>query len=960
MPYAAPNVETIDTGIDYHFMGRGVAVMSDGKLLHMVQDRAENFQNLQWYRVNADGTGSTSVINKSISGSSQTRVPCSFVVDASDNIHCVYVLNDTTVMYSRWDLSGTYAEATDVTAFTVTGRAYYVDIAVLDSGAVCIAALRGSGTTSELVYCIRRTGGAMGSAVTKTLDNAYVFGTNTSYKYGYLSIAEDLAGATSNVQRVVFMLTPAAFTKHKIYGAEVNISTGAEVSFKTIETNGLSQQSTAYVKGQIFATASDQWTFGAVTGSGGSARGHAGRISWTGYTIPASMITLEPNVYNNSVDAVYNKSRDVSCLGDKIYIHVSYVLSSTYWGMTKCARISGNSFSWGNTKESAFLSGNVIRDMIAGASRNFSQKKVAYSLQSWNDGVTTCSRYLIINLPPGTGPTPTKPADGATVNSNFPTVGATVTLPPQSTLYKLSAKMATNVGMSANVKTFDFPDSMFRTSGQYSEYVTPSGSALNQQTWYVQLAYVDEYGVMGAYGAINDFTVAHPPSVSGLNPAAGLIQTRLTTPGNLFKWDFFDTSPDNTQTAYQIIIEENATGAAVADTGKVTSTVSEAQIVIPSGNIGDILRWKVRVWDNDDVASAYSGYSLCQFNNPPAVTIVTTSFTSPSPLIDWTVTNGTAGGQVAYRVIVVDGADSSTAYDSGVITSATTEHQIPNTVHPIIRTHTYGVAVLVYDAVGLQGGDIDTGIVATWTPPAQPSFSVDSSQYAATGAVVVTWTNAAQHANFVWYRVYRRVPGEDWVLVAHRTDVTATMTAVDIYASAQEQNDYIVTQARELGGVDIESDFTTIASTTPVTDGYHVTAPENQGLEYTDMIASGYLNFRIEHVKTDSFSDEREEAIINLVGKGRHRDVGTDFGVMGTITASLQGLGQVLSPRQERMLLEKLRAESVMCIFKNPFGDVWELVLGQLQFDRLAGVGTQEFNEVTIPYMEVSKSASDL
>jgi hypothetical protein len=38
---------------------------------------------------------------------------------------------------------------------------------------------------------------------------------------------------------------------------------------------------------------------------------------------------------------------------------------------------------------------------------------------------------------------------------------------------------------------------------------------------------------------------------------------------------------------------------------------------------------------------------------------------------------------------------------------------------------------------------------------------------------------------------------------------------------------------------------------------------------------------------------------------------------------------------------------------RNPFGDVWLVSLGDVQVDRVAGVGTNEFSDITVPYREV-------
>jgi hypothetical protein len=61
-----------------------------------------------------------------------------------------------------------------------------------------------------------------------------------------------------------------------------------------------------------------------------------------------------------------------------------------------------------------------------------------------------------------------------------------------------------------------------------------------------------------------------------------------------------------------------------------------------------------------------------------------------------------------------------------------------------------------------------------------------------------------------------------------------------------------------------------------------------------------------------------------------------------------------LTAAQQRIALEDMRAGSVTCKLRTPFGDIWDVAMGDIQINRIAGVGTNEYFEVTIPYSEVS------
>lgn len=57
--------------------------------------------------------------------------------------------------------------------------------------------------------------------------------------------------------------------------------------------------------------------------------------------------------------------------------------------------------------------------------------------------------------------------------------------------------------------------------------------------------------------------------------------------------------------------------------------------------------------------------------------------------------------------------------------------------------------------------------------------------------------------------------------------------------------------------------------------------------------------------------------------------------------------------RQQKQDLTNLKAQLTYLYLRNPFGDVWKVSTGNIGFTRVAGVGTSEFTDATIPYREV-------
>lgn len=112
------------------------------------------------------------------------------------------------------------------------------------------------------------------------------------------------------------------------------------------------------------------------------------------------------------------------------------------------------------------------------------------------------------------------------------------------------------------------------------------------------------------------------------------------------------------------------------------------------------------------------------------------------------------------------------------------------------------------------------------------------------------------------------------------------------------------------------------------------------------------LTVTLHNVTSDSFSDEREEEAINLIGKGRHVDYGTNFGKIGSLSAQLRDDGTTTA-RQKKQAIENLKNSNSWVTMETPFGDAFKVSLGVLQFNRVPGVGSQEAIDVTIPYSEV-------
>lgn len=558
-----------------------------------------------------------------------------------------------------------------------------------------------------------------------------------------------------------------------------------------------------------------------------------------------------------------------------------------------------------------------------------------------NDGSVsawTATQTFTANTVAPPAPTNLTPATGGPVIvSNTPTLGATVAAASEDRLSKIEWQLATNVGFTTNVRTVTQSNAALRSLGATTEPV-PFASKLFQGTWYMRARQIDEYGQAGAYAATQTFTVSHAPAGVPQTPSAGAMYP-YASPFE-FTWLFTDSSPLDVQTAYQIIVENNATGATVLDTGKVISGVKAGSHVIPAGSKDVTLRWKIKLWDTDDVAGSYSSYALFSVSDPPVVTITSPTagavLATGQPTFVWTKDASTT--QVSRRVVVTRTTDGVVVHDSGTTSTSILEYTPPVII--LENGGAYSVAITVTDQHGMSTTTTHS-FTSVYQAPEVVTFFLDETVFDTRGYVYIDWSQIAPDAFFVDWRVYRRpVESINWDLLQIITD-PAVSTWKDWTASANVVYEYAVTQRAGRFGLVLESP--TASTQSAIVEGTHywILNPFDE----TD-------NIRLSHVVGDSFSDEYEEGSMVIIGRGRKVNHGTRYGYSGSLSVQLRD-DDYGTARSKRLLLQKLKDARTSYYLRTPFGDRFEISLGNLGFERVAGVGTAEFLDVTIPYSEV-------
>lgn len=584
-------------------------------------------------------------------------------------------------------------------------------------------------------------------------------------------------------------------------------------------------------------------------------------------------------------------------------------------------------------------------------------------------GIGTGGAYNIRyqSVKPAPAPTDVAPGTGTTITGT-PSLGLRIKLNRAfgQVRYKAEWQFANDAAFTSNLKVYVQDDSKLinvdntAAAGSYVAIADtwPSSQTLPSGNWFVRARVVDEYGQVGAWSGTTSTSYSHPPAATNLNPSAGKV---LPDTAVTFSWKFTDPLPTDTQSAFQVLVQRNDTGATVYDSGKITTT-SESHLTNLSSSLqGVLLQWSVRLWDSDDQAGAYSALETFSVAGPPVVTVA-----SPTPA--GTLASGTPGITFsatvtgdrtikAYQVTISQ--SGKVVKNSGSVAGswASGEQILWRSPMPLLDDGTYQVNVTVMDSTGMTDteGPI-TFSIATVPPASAFGTNADATNYGIEemGYISVTWSHTNRDPNYEAYVISRKsdmlsygttVSEEgEWEQIGIVYGESAEYEYKDYTAPSGYKVNYRVAQLVNRNGDRAISQSNTVKTVYPVSDGYWIITPIDD---------SGTTSaFRLHNVTSDSFTDEYEENEYVVIGRGRKNDRGDHLGVKGSLSAQLRDTLMSTS-RQKLKALQDARAIESALYLRNAFGDVYYVNLGNIGVTRIAGVGRQEFVDVEIPYSEV-------
>jgi len=528
----------------------------------------------------------------------------------------------------------------------------------------------------------------------------------------------------------------------------------------------------------------------------------------------------------------------------------------------------------------------------------------------------------------------------------------------------ISYELATDASFTQNVisETINFVSKGFYNQQAGESYTWPTGTnsttmgiyetLLKQGTWYLRVRAAGSSSMPNSsYAATKTFTVSHAPAVTVVSPSSG--QFAVLTSVINFRFNATDAWSADTVSAYQILVENNSTGANIIDTGKVAQALplgsSTIALAVSAAYLDVTLRWRVRVWDSTDTASTYSSYGIFTPVLAPAVTITSPldseTIATGRPKFDWTV-GLSLGRTVSKSLLTVRDIDLGEIvwqreYGAGVLTATPSQ---PILVNGLI----YSVTLDVTDSKNITGTATNT-FSTSFVSPDPIAYNVRQEDLNDLGYVQVEWVEAVLDEGLIAWHVYRKeMPTGEWELIQQITDLGAR-SYNDYLVESGKSYMYSVTQLADRFGDVLESPVgTTVTGGNPEAEGRVVDATVQ--MYWLICLARPELTTALPGVIDEPSTLEYESESYTLIGRGRHVDYGDRLGYSGSLTIQVRQ-PEVTSSLRKRV--EELREAQETYYLRTPFGKLFPVALGNPEWTPRRGTGLMEMGDLSLPYEEV-------
>lgn len=318
---------------------------------------------------------------------------------------------------------------------------------------------------------------------------------------------------------------------------------------------------------------------------------------------------------------------------------------------------------------------------------------------------------------------------------------------------------------------YDIADVLSSTSPGTLFTVPWANTGLSTLAWGTNYTYaIQGYDgtVWSDYSAPRSFTTDAAPSIpSGLAPSGGTIFTSF--PKLSFSMSDADDTSAGTLAATVRITKPDTSTVDVAATYNGTSGKWEFQTTGTQLSAYGTYSWMASGYDGtlysgettSSGSRVWSSPATFDYKTGPTVTMVSptdgATVASASLPVSWTTTD-----QQKYRVQLFPDGSATAVYDTGTVTSTTSNHTIPSGYYR--NGQDYDLVVTVTDSTPLSGASDIVNITVDYTPPDPPAnfqvtpvaITTDPTET----AVRLSWDQTELTApEFVEYTIYRAASG---------------------------------------------------------------------------------------------------------------------------------------------------------------------------------------------------------
>ena len=464
---------------------------------------------------------------------------------------------------------------------------------------------------------------------------------------------------------------------------------------------------------------------------------------------------------------------------------------------------------------------------------------------------------------------------------------------------------------------------------------------LSQGQWYARVRSIDPWSQVSAWSDVYTFLVSHRPSALDLTPKNNQAFDQDELP---VLWKFADPWNGDLQTAYQMVVID-ANSNILQDTGKVLSAISSAKMNVGPNQLQKPLGILLNVWDLDDVISAQPATSQFFMSKSPAITLTfpaeNEAIITGQPEIAWSAVFARADvKQKSFRIRFLESTNLVSVYDTGVVVTEGKVHLPPT---PILKNLTkYQLQLTVTDTDNLSK-TLKRNFSTNFIRPTGTQSFVEAEDYNDKGYVTVIWSGVPDPF-FVKWSVYRRPKtidnSKEWQLAGEVTSPTK-MEFRDWLVAGSGDFEYAVNQVAYRFGSLVESEFEEYPIAVYIySDAYWFIVPDEEA-----------LNTRM-FIKADKFTDKEQSNSFVIIGGGLRYNTGPNIGIEGSLASSIRHRAGI-SASEQMATFRELKSRKGWVLMRDPFGNVIKIAFGEISYDRIAGVGNNEYVDLEIPFYEV-------